>query len=108
MIKPKSIGLVIRPDKLEDTDEVYKKARLANIEIVREGITREQASVDRGVVITVGPDAFKAFGSEPWCKVGDYIAYARFAGKHVKDIDTEEEFLIINDEDVVCVLKEGE
>lgn len=106
MIKPKGIGLVVRPDKIEDVDPVYAKARKAGIELVkREETRREQASVDKGRVLAVGSEAFKAYGGEPWCDVGDYIAYARFAGKYITDPETDEEVLVINDEDVVAVIK---
>lgn len=106
MLKPKGIGLVIRPDKLEDVDPILAKAKKAGIELVKqEDSTREQAGVDKGKVLVIGPDAFKAFGGEPWCEVGDYIAYARYAGKYVTDPETGEDLLVINDEDVVCVIK---
>jgi hypothetical protein len=35
--------------------------------------------------------------------IGDYIAYARFAGKALEDPYTQEEFVALNDEDIVCV-----
>lgn len=106
--------LTIRPDKVKDseaekTKKLAEKAGFVLPEKVAEDLTsevhREQASVDQGVVLGVGPEAFKAYGSAPWCKEGDYIAYARHAGKWVKDPDTDENILIINDEDVVCVIK---
>lgn len=105
MIKPKAIGLVIKPDKLSDVDPVYAAAKRAGIELVKnEDTKREQASVDKGTVLYVGADAFKAFGGETWCSVGDYIAYARYAGKYITDPETNEDVLVINDEDVIAVI----
>jgi co-chaperonin GroES (HSP10) len=106
MIKPAGHRVLVRPDKLEDTDPVYAAAKKAGIELARkDDFKREQAAVDQGVVISLGSTAFKDFGGEPWCGEGDYIAYARHAGKYVTDPETKEEFIILNDEDVVAVLK---
>lgn len=111
MIEAIGIRLTIRPDKVKDseaekTKKLAEKAGFVLPDQVSEDLTaeatREQASVDQGVVLGVGPVAFRDYGGEPWCKVGDYIAYARHAGKWVKDPDTDENILIINDEDVVC------
>jgi co-chaperonin GroES (HSP10) len=66
---------------------------------------REEAGTQIGTVIQVGPTAFRAFdGSDPnwkpWCKPGDRIIFARYAGKFVDDPETKERFFVINDEDV--------
>lgn len=116
-IKAVGIRLTIRADKVVDseaekTKALAEKAGFVLPDKVAEDLTneatREQASVDQGVVLGVGSEAFKAFGSEPWCAVGDRIAYARHAGKWVKDPDTKENILIINDEDVCCVITKVE
>lgn len=105
MIKPKAIGLVIRPDSLEQADPIYARAKRAGFELAEtDDIKREKAGVDKGVVLAIGPDAWKAYGSEPWCQVGDYIAYARYAGKRITDPETNEDVLVINDEDVVAII----
>lgn len=97
--------ILIKQDKIEDTDEAYKKARSFGLEIVNESKDREQSAMDRGIVIQVGQSAFKDFGTTPWCEAGDYVAYARYAGKAITDPETGEEFLVINDEDLVCRFK---
>lgn len=41
-----------------------------------------------GTVISIGPDAWKAFGSEePWAKVGDKVLYIRHVSKIYDDPD---------------------
>lgn len=72
----------------------------------------ERAAISVGTVVEVGPIAFMAFKpyEGAWCKAGDKIAYARYAGKWVADPefpdDKEKELLVINDEDVVCLLED--
>lgn len=103
--------LVIRPHSLEEHDQVFASAKAAGIELPKIDKRRHQVSVDEGVVLEVGPSAFIAFYpngvGEPWCKVGDIIAYTKSAGKFINTSDDAEEYvLVINDEDVVAVLKE--
>lgn len=103
--------LTVRPDKVKDSEAEKTKTKAEQIGIVipdkfkdelETQATRDRASVDQGIVLTIGMTAFRDFGGEPWCNVGDYIAYARHAGKFVKDPDTGEDILVINDEDVIC------
>jgi co-chaperonin GroES (HSP10) len=72
--------------------------------------------LDRGTVVQVGSDAFKAFffnsnphqdssAFEPWCAVGDLIAFAKYSGKFLEDPEDGSKYIVINDEDVVAVLK---
>jgi co-chaperonin GroES (HSP10) len=108
MIKPCGHRLVVKPYKYAEVDEVtkkhlefYKQLTIAGKE------TRDDASVDKGHVLSIGPTAWKDFDSEPWCKVGDEIIFAKFAGKIVTDPETNEDVFILNDADVVAVVKEA-
>lgn len=111
MIKPAGHRLVVKPFKQEEVDPVLKKAQesgfLKNFEIVNSNKAREDASVDKGVVLDIGPTAWKDFGGEAWCKKGDVILFAKFAGKFTTDPETEEDVVILNDEDVVAVVSGG-
>lgn len=102
--------LTIRPDKVKDseaekTKQLAKAAGIALLERSAEELeaeyTRAQASVDQGIVLSIGPTAFGG-DSQKWCDVGDYVAYARHAGKWVKDPETDENILVLNDEDIIC------
>ena len=65
-----------------------------------------------GTVLAIGPTAYKHpdLGGDPWCKVGDRVYWAKYAGKRVVDPDdpdteTSKKVLIcLNDEDVVAVI----
>lgn len=111
MIEALGHRLTIRPDKVVDseaekTKKLAEKAGFVLPNKTREELEseqlREQAGVDQGIVLTIGKTAFNDFGGAPWCQVGDYVAYARHAGKWVKDPDTDENILVLNDEDIVC------
>jgi len=109
MMIPCGHRLVVKPFKQEEVDEILKKATesgfLAKFQIVNENKEREDASVDQGVVLSIGPTAWHDFNSLPWCGVGDTILFAKFAGKFVKDPETNENVVILNDEDVIAVVR---
>ena len=55
---------------------------------------------DRGVILMVGPKAWKDFGcDEAPFKVGDQVYYAKYGAKVLKDEQTSELYIICNDED---------
>lgn len=105
-MKPNTPGhrVLVKPDNLEEFDPVYKSAKQAGIVLTDSSDRQERTAVDTGVVIQVGPTAFDVYGGkENWCKVGDRISYARYGGKFVTDPDSKEQWLVLNDEDVVMV-----
>ena len=104
MITPAGHRLIVKPDNIEDIDPVLASAKRSGIHIPDMAARMEQTNVDTGIVISIGPNAWKAFdGGEPWAQVGDKVIYAKYGGKLVKD--GEEKFLILNDDDLLGVIK---
>ena len=62
----------------------------------------EQAAQVRGYVHSVGERCWE--GHEPYAAVGDYVMYSKYAGKVVEDPETNDQFVIINDEDILAVI----
>jgi len=97
--------LVLRVEQVIDPKlERAKKAGLVLAAETEKDQERAQAGVDKGIVLSIGPNC-----SPAWIegvKVGDEIAFAKYAGKLVtaKD-DPEDKYLIINDEDVICTYR---
>jgi len=110
----KGYRILVKPDKVEETTEggivlaINKKL--------------EKTGIQKGVVIDIGPSAWKAFrevdekgkehNGEQWVKPGDYILFARNAGRFVYDpFEPEEEdqneYVIMNDEDIIATIEEG-
>lgn len=106
MIEPVTFRIVIKPFSIEEKDETYAIAQRLKLDMSHEKkIQREQAAVDEGVVVSFGPTAFQEFGCDNPLKVGDSIIYARHSGKEVVDPATKEKLVIINDSDVVAILR---
>jgi len=95
--------VLVIPEKVEDVDDVVKRARAAGIEVQLD--KREQKAVEYATVVQVGPTAFKDYGREnDIIKEGDKVVFAKYAGKPIKHKDTE--YLILNDEDVIAIVNE--
>jgi co-chaperonin GroES (HSP10) len=70
---------------------------------------RTQKAVEEAYIVDVGPDAFKFKDIEcsgPWCKRGDCVAFIRYAGKEITDVEKDETYRIIRDTDIVAVFPE--
>lgn len=119
MIKICGHRVLLRMEKLEDADPTYKRMQAMGLARAdTEDTRRLEVGLDRGTVVEVGPDAFKAFylnsnpGVDltdfvPWCKTGDFVAFAKYSGKLIEDPESQQKYMVINDEDVVAVLGEA-
>lgn len=95
MITPLGHRLLIKPIEIEEKTEggIWKPQQTTEM---------ERAGVDKGTVVAIGTTCWldPSFGGKPWCKVGDKVVWARYAGKPVKDADGTE-YHLLNDEDVL-------
>lgn len=107
MIIPCGYRVLVKPRKLEEVDKAVSSAQKAGIIIPKDhsDVQRLERAVDQAEVVALGPTAFKDYGGN-WCEVGDIVAYAKYAGKLVYDPDLGEDVLVLNDEDIVCIVKE--
>ena len=77
--------------------------------VTGESAKREKAATQEGYLVQAGPMAWRAFDSDqpdwkPWATTGDRVIFAKYAGKFITV--NEKEYVICNDEDVQCVIKE--
>ena len=80
-----------------------KQKSAGGILLVPESKEYADMACSMGQVIRQGPDCYQDEKfSEPWCKVGDFVLYARHVGQKVeiKVADQVIKFLLINDADV--------
>ena len=109
--------ILVKRDIPEDTDAVKTKKELERMglttpksvqeEIERQAL-RENASMDKGVVVDIGETAFLDYKIESPIKIGDYVSFARFGGKEIVDPDTQETFVVLQDEDIVAIITKKE
>ena len=103
MIVPILHRVLVKQDKLEEKDETYRAATRSGIVIPHlDEKTREQAAIDTGTIVAIGDTAFQDFGAKSPIVVGDYVVFAKHAGKVLVDPETEEKFVALNDEDIIA------
>jgi co-chaperonin GroES (HSP10) len=111
--------VLIKKAEIDERDPAFKAAKAAGIVLAKdhEDARRREAGVDRGWVVSVGPDAFKGFylnsygtldGFSPWAKEGDFVAFAKSGGMVVSKPGEDSTYIVMNDEDLVCLLEESE
>ncbi len=107
MVEPCGHYVLVRPQKLEEADEAYAAGkRIAGFVIAGQEERKEQIAVSQGTVLKLGMSAYKDMqDGVAWCKEGDLVAYARHGGMYIKDPVTREDLLLLNDSDVVALLK---
>ena len=105
MITPLLHRIIVKQHQLQEVNKDYKRARALGLEIPdHDDNKRAQAGVDKGLVISIGPTAYRDFNTDIPIKVGDTVAFARFSGKTIEDPEDGQEYVALNDEDVVAVL----
>lgn len=116
MLKMTGYRILVKPDAVEKT---YGEVGI----ILAQNERMEKTGIQRGIVVSVGPSAWKAFrevddkgkehNGKQWAIPGDYILFARSAGRFVFDPfedtkDGKNEYLVMNDEDVLAVIDKGD
>ena len=87
--------------KLDNVEEVTESGIIISKDLVK----KERKAVEKGIVVAIGDTAFKDYGGDAGTlAVGDRVIIAQYSGKEVKDLD-DTEYVIINDEDVLCILQ---
>lgn len=100
MLEPISFRVVIKPDPVE------KKTKSGLVLALDEKL--EEGATQTGTIISIGPDVYAAFKpSLPYAglEIGQRVSFAKYSGKWVKDDETGINYLIVNDEDIVVILK---
>lgn len=96
-IKACGYRLIVKADEIETQTE-------SGLTIVlEENLSREQTAQVYGTIIDIGPECWR--GGEAWAEVGDRVCYVRHAGKHIIDKKTDEEFVVLNDEDILVIME---
>jgi chaperonin GroES len=101
MLTPAGHKILVRPRPVEERTESGLYLALNE--------KQHQAATTEGIVVALGPTAYlKVDDGRPWCKVGDEIKFAKYAGALVVDPETKEELVVLIDIDVVAIIKSGE
>ena len=114
LIKPKHVE-----DQIEDSIRDQESLKKMGFKIAVDSTTQRslEGGTQIGTVIAIGKMAWKSAdlgfglpGWREWCKEGDEVVYAKYAGKPLTDpalTGDEAKFVVINDVDVQAITKEA-
>jgi len=99
MLEPAGHRVLVTPDPVE---EVSKGGIILAIE------TKDRNAQKQifGTLVKIGINAWKDYSDgKPWAKVGDRVAFAQYGGFIIKDPITQEEFRLLQDEDICAIVR---
>jgi co-chaperonin GroES (HSP10) len=102
MIVVTGCRVLVQPLKLEELDETIARAKAIGLTMLDIDERKARTATEKGRVLQLGPKVNADYTEG--AAVGDIIGFTKFGGKFVKD--GEEDLLIINDEDVICIFKD--
>lgn len=98
-IRPTGPSILVLPLEVERTTQS------GIIVSAGENAKRAQMAQAEGEVVGIGPMAWvDQPGKDPWCKVGDKVLFAKFAGMVIEGKDGNE-YRLINDLDIKAVFE---
>ena len=93
--------------KKSEKKEVTTETTKGGVLLGTETIDRQQVASQCGNVIAMGPDCYndpKRFSDGPWCKVGDWVVFARYAGSRI-EIEGGE-VRLLNDDEILATVQD--
>lgn len=109
MLKPAGPRVLIKPDPIIE-EEKTESGIVIGLGSYDKRL--KEAAQQTGVVVAVGDQAWTyANGNADvaWADVGDRVVYSKFGGRVIVDpTDKEAQYIILNDEDILAVIKEQE
>jgi len=100
--KPTGWRLLVLPFKMKEKTK-------GGIVLAETTLERQQVASQVGLVMAMGPDCYKdkeRYPDGPWCKVNDWVMFARYAGSRIK-IDGGE-MRLLNDDEVLATIDSPE
>jgi len=98
---PTGWRILVLPFKMKDKTK-------GGIHITESTLERQQVASTCGLVLAMGPNCYDKgkFPEGPWCKKGDWVMFARYAGSRIQ-IDGGE-VRLLNDDEVLAKIENPE
>ena len=100
--KPTGWRLLVLPFKMKEKTK-------GGLVLAETTLEKQQVASQCGLVLAMGPDCYRdkeRYPEGPWCKVNDWVMFARYAGSRIK-IDGGE-IRLLNDDEVLATIDSPE
>lgn len=98
--------VLVRPEALKREHKI--EGTSISLAIAHPNEKQAEASRVEGTVVKIGPTSYKDLTDEMPIAVGDHVVFARYSGVFVTDPETKETLVVLNDSDVLCVVRQGD
>jgi co-chaperonin GroES (HSP10) len=100
MIVPCGHRVLVKIDEVEENTN-------GGIFIPKASAEKQEEAGIFGTLVAVGDTAWKDFGGRAWACVGDRVMIAKYGGFIAQESGDTTKYRILNDEDLVAVIKSG-
>jgi len=100
--KPTGWRLLVLPFKMKEKTK-------GGVILAEDTLERQQVASQVGLVMAMGPQCYKdkeRYPEGPWCKVNNWIMFARYAGSRIKIEGGE--MRLLNDDEVLATIDSPE
>ena len=100
--KPTGWRMLVLPFKMKEKTK-------GGVILAEDTLERQQVASQVGLVMAMGPQCYKdkeRYPEGPWCKVKDWIMFARYAGSRIKIEGGE--MRLLNDDEVLATIDSPE
>ena len=97
---PTGWRIIVLPFKMNDRTE-------GGVIMTESTIERQQVASQCGLVLAMGPQCYKdkeRYPEGPWCKVNDWVGFARYAGSRI-NIEGGE-IRLLNDDEILATVQD--
>lgn len=111
-IEPAGHRVIVKPDPLNEVQEKemqrFESLKASGFEVAETGDKkRMQGAVHTGVLMAIGPNAWKAFDDGiPWAKIGDRVHFAKYGGYVFEEEGVQ--YRLLNDEDITAIIQRAQ
>ena len=95
--KPTGWRMIVLPFKMKEKTK-------GGVILAETTLERQQVASQCGLVLKMGPDCYKdkeRYADGPWCKEGEWVMFARYAGSRIKIEGGE--IRLLNDDEVLAL-----
>jgi len=100
--KPTGWRLLVLPFKMKDKTK-------GGIVLAESTLEKQQVASQCGLILAMGPQCYQdkeRYPEGPWCKKGDWVMFARYAGSRIKIEGGE--VRLLNDDEILATIKSPE